>query len=225
MGPERSRELGPLETLQFYHGRPSRPSNQHTAAQPARSPNMPRQRKRSAELPHAKPGTSHPSNYHGNCPTLQAIFTDSPRSTPIRIHRMRRIAVFIGTRPEAIKMAPVVAALTASDRFEPLVVNTGQHRELIDQVIKLFGIQVDHDLAVMAPNQSLTPLLARSAGTHRRRPRRSSSRHGPRPRRHFDRARHRARRVLSPDSRSATSKPAFAPATCNHPSPKKQTVS
>lgn len=74
---------------------------------------------------------------------------------------MRRIAVFIGTRPEAIKMAPVVAALTASDRFEPLVVNTGQHRELIDQVIQLFGIQVDHDLAVMAPNQSLTPLLAR----------------------------------------------------------------
>jgi UDP-N-acetylglucosamine 2-epimerase (non-hydrolysing) len=74
---------------------------------------------------------------------------------------MRRIAVFIGTRPEAIKMAPVVAALTASDRFEPLVINTGQHRELIDQVIQLFGIQVDHDLAVMAPNQSLTPLLAR----------------------------------------------------------------
>jgi len=74
---------------------------------------------------------------------------------------MRRIAVFIGTRPEAIKMAPVVAALTASDCFEPLVVNTGQHRELIDQVIQLFGIRIDHDLAVMAPNQSLSPLLAR----------------------------------------------------------------
>jgi UDP-N-acetylglucosamine 2-epimerase (non-hydrolysing) len=74
---------------------------------------------------------------------------------------MRRIAVFIGTRPEAIKMAPVVAALERSPHFEPLVVNTGQHRELIEQVIHLFGIRVDRDLAVMQPNQSLAPLLAR----------------------------------------------------------------
>ena len=74
---------------------------------------------------------------------------------------MRRIAVFIGTRPEAIKMAPVVAALERADRFDPLVVNTGQHRELIEQVIKLFGIRVDRDLAVMEPNQSLAPLMAR----------------------------------------------------------------
>jgi UDP-N-acetylglucosamine 2-epimerase (non-hydrolysing) len=74
---------------------------------------------------------------------------------------MRRVAVFIGTRPEAIKMAPVVAALERSDQFEPLVVNTGQHRELIEQVIKLFGIRVDRDLAVMEPNQSLAPLMAR----------------------------------------------------------------
>jgi len=74
---------------------------------------------------------------------------------------MRRIAVFIGTRPEAIKMAPVVAALGDAARIEPLVVNTGQHRELIDQVIELFGIHVDRDLAVMQPNQSLAPLLAR----------------------------------------------------------------
>ena len=62
---------------------------------------------------------------------------------------MRPIAVFIGTRPEAIKMAPVVAALARSDQFQPLVVNTGQHRELIEQVIHLFGIHVDRDLAVM----------------------------------------------------------------------------
>jgi UDP-N-acetylglucosamine 2-epimerase (non-hydrolysing) len=74
---------------------------------------------------------------------------------------MRRIAVFIGTRPEAIKMAPVVAALEESGRFQPLVVNTGQHRELIEQVIKLFGIRVDRDLSVMEPNQALAPLLAR----------------------------------------------------------------
>lgn len=74
---------------------------------------------------------------------------------------MHRIAIFIGTRPEAIKMAPVIAALRESDRFEPFVVNTGQHRELIDQVIELFGIRVDRDLAVMEPNQTLAPLLAR----------------------------------------------------------------
>jgi UDP-N-acetylglucosamine 2-epimerase (non-hydrolysing) len=74
---------------------------------------------------------------------------------------MRRVAVFIGTRPEAIKMAPVVAALERSDRFEPVVVNTGQHRELIEQVIHLFGIRVSRDLAVMEPNQSLAPLMAR----------------------------------------------------------------
>jgi UDP-N-acetylglucosamine 2-epimerase (non-hydrolysing) len=74
---------------------------------------------------------------------------------------MRRIAVFIGTRPEAIKMAPVIAALKRSKTFEPLVVNTGQHRELIEQVIDLFEIEIDRDLAVMEPNQSLAPLLAR----------------------------------------------------------------
>jgi UDP-N-acetylglucosamine 2-epimerase (non-hydrolysing) len=74
---------------------------------------------------------------------------------------MHRVAVFIGTRPEAIKMAPVVAALSASNKFQSLVVNTGQHRELIEQVISLFGIHVDRDLAVMEPNQALAPLMAR----------------------------------------------------------------
>jgi UDP-N-acetylglucosamine 2-epimerase (non-hydrolysing) len=74
---------------------------------------------------------------------------------------MRRVAAFIGTRPEAVKMAPVIAALHAAEGLEPLVVNTGQHRELIDQVIELFGIHVDRDLAVMEPHQSLAPLLAR----------------------------------------------------------------
>jgi UDP-N-acetylglucosamine 2-epimerase (non-hydrolysing) len=74
---------------------------------------------------------------------------------------MHRVAVFIGTRPEAIKMAPVVAALSASNKFQSVVVNTGQHRELIEQVISLFGIHVDRDLAVMEPNQALAPLMAR----------------------------------------------------------------
>jgi UDP-N-acetylglucosamine 2-epimerase (non-hydrolysing) len=74
---------------------------------------------------------------------------------------MRRIAVFIGTRPEAIKMAPVIAALRRSKEFEPVVINAGQHRELIEHVIDLFEIEIDRDLAVMEPNQALAPLLAR----------------------------------------------------------------
>ncbi len=72
-----------------------------------------------------------------------------------------RVAVLMGTRPEAIKLAPVIAALEADERFEPLVVNTGQHRELIDQVISLFGLRIDRDLAVMQPNQTLASLTAR----------------------------------------------------------------
>ena len=74
---------------------------------------------------------------------------------------MRRIAVFIVTRPEAVKMAPVIAAPGDAAGLEPLIVNTGQHRKLIDQVIELFGIHVDRDLVVTEPNQSLAPLLAR----------------------------------------------------------------
>ncbi len=58
-------------------------------------------------------------------------------------------------------MAPVVAALSRSKRYEPIVVNTGQHRELIEQVIQLFEMRVDRDLSVMQPNQSLAPLMAR----------------------------------------------------------------
>jgi UDP-N-acetylglucosamine 2-epimerase (non-hydrolysing) len=74
---------------------------------------------------------------------------------------MTRIAIFIGTRPEAIKMAPVIRALRAAPDFEPVVVNTGQHREMLDQVAQLFEIEVHYDLAVMQPNQPLADLTAR----------------------------------------------------------------
>ncbi|MBI1338494.1 MAG: UDP-N-acetylglucosamine 2-epimerase (non-hydrolyzing) [Phycisphaera sp.] len=74
---------------------------------------------------------------------------------------MTRIAVFIGTRPEAIKMAPVIAALEKAEGFDPVVVSTGQHREMLQQVVDLFGITVDHDLAVMQPNQTLASLTSR----------------------------------------------------------------
>ncbi|HKC49676.1 MAG TPA: UDP-N-acetylglucosamine 2-epimerase (non-hydrolyzing) [Myxococcota bacterium] len=73
----------------------------------------------------------------------------------------KRIAVFIGTRPEAIKMAPVIAALQAASDFECTVVATGQHREMLRQVAKQFGFAVDADLDVMRPNQSLASLTAK----------------------------------------------------------------
>lgn len=72
-----------------------------------------------------------------------------------------RIAVFMGTRPEAIKMAPVVEQLRLSKKLKPVVINAGQHREMIQQVIDLFGISVDAKLEVMLPNQSLAALTAR----------------------------------------------------------------
>ena len=73
----------------------------------------------------------------------------------------RRIAVFLGTRPEGIKLAPVIAALRADPSVEPVVVSTGQHDELLDQVVRIFDIRVDHHLAVMQPDQTLASLTAR----------------------------------------------------------------
>lgn len=73
----------------------------------------------------------------------------------------RKIAVFIGTRPEVVKLAPVIAAIRQEANLKPIVICTGQHREMIDQVIELFGIQVDVELNSMEPNQSLAMLASR----------------------------------------------------------------
>ena len=73
----------------------------------------------------------------------------------------QKIAIFIGTRPEAIKMAPVIKALEQADGLEPVVISTGQHREMLQQVIDLFGIPVHRKLDVMQPNQTLAGLSAR----------------------------------------------------------------
>lgn len=73
-----------------------------------------------------------------------------------------RVLVVYGTRPEAIKMAPVVAALRAcGKRFETVVCNTAQHREMVEQVQELLGLVPDLDLALMTPNQRLNELTAR----------------------------------------------------------------
>ena len=73
----------------------------------------------------------------------------------------KKVAIFMGTRPEAIKMAPVVKAIEATPGLEPIIVSTGQHKEMLQQVVDLFEIKVDHDLEVMQPNQTLPSLTAR----------------------------------------------------------------
>src|SRR6478736_4850480 len=75
--------------------------------------------------------------------------------------RKRNIVAFIGTRPEAVKLAPVVAALRDSSDFQCTVVATGQHSEMFRQVVETFGFAVDVDLDLMRPNQSLAALTAR----------------------------------------------------------------
>lgn len=73
-----------------------------------------------------------------------------------------KILSIFGTRPEAIKLAPVIKALrSAPQQFVSRVCVTGQHRELLDPVLRLFTIRPDHDLAVMQPDQSLFELTAR----------------------------------------------------------------
>lgn len=72
-----------------------------------------------------------------------------------------KICVFMGTRPEAIKLAPVIKALQEAPDLEPVVVSTGQHREMLAQVVDLFDIPVHHELDVMRPNQGLASLTAR----------------------------------------------------------------
>ncbi len=75
----------------------------------------------------------------------------------------RKILVVFGTRPDAVKMAPVVHALRAQPReFTPVVVVTAQHREMLDQVLALFAIKPDHDLAIMTEQQSLVDITVRT---------------------------------------------------------------
>ena len=74
---------------------------------------------------------------------------------------MKRILIIFGTRPEAIKMAPVVKALKAIPSFETRVCISSQHRELLLPVLDLFEIAFDYDLDVMRPDQTLTTITVR----------------------------------------------------------------
>lgn len=74
----------------------------------------------------------------------------------------RRVLSIFGTRPEAIKMAPVVIGLDRADDIESRVCVTAQHREMLDQVLQLFKIIPDYDLDLMAPGQDLFDITAHS---------------------------------------------------------------
>jgi UDP-N-acetylglucosamine 2-epimerase (non-hydrolysing) len=73
--------------------------------------------------------------------------------------QLRVLSIF-GTRPEAVKMAPVIQALAAHPEIEARVCVTAQHREMLDQVLELFQIQPDYDLNLMRPDQTLAGLTA-----------------------------------------------------------------
>lgn len=73
----------------------------------------------------------------------------------------KKVLIVFGTRPEAIKMAPVVEAFKQDGSMDVIVAVTAQHREMLDQVLELFGIVPDEDLDLMRPGQSLSDLFAR----------------------------------------------------------------
>ncbi|MGE5588675.1 MAG: non-hydrolyzing UDP-N-acetylglucosamine 2-epimerase [Clostridia bacterium] len=74
----------------------------------------------------------------------------------------KKVVLVFGTRPEAIKMAPVVRAMKGCDAIECVVVVTAQHREMLDQVLDLFNIAPDYDLDIMREGQSLTDIAVRA---------------------------------------------------------------
>ena len=77
-------------------------------------------------------------------------------------HPPKKILTVFGTRPEAIKLFPLIHALEADDRFVSRVCVSAQHREMLDQVLDLTGIVPDHDLNLMTPGQTLDALTARA---------------------------------------------------------------
>lgn len=74
---------------------------------------------------------------------------------------MIKSMILFGTRPEAIKMAPVVKTLQADARFDVRLAVTAQHREMLDQVLKTFGLVPDYDFDIMRPKQTLTAVTTK----------------------------------------------------------------
>lgn len=74
----------------------------------------------------------------------------------------KRVYIILGTRPEAIKLAPVIQVFQNAPGFESKVVLTGQHKEMVEQVMELFNLKADYDLEIMQPKQSLNDITCRS---------------------------------------------------------------
>ena len=74
---------------------------------------------------------------------------------------IKRVPVVFGTRPEVIKMAPLVHALVDSGQFDIKICVTAQHREMLDQVLDLFEIKPDFDLDIMSSDQTLSDVTSR----------------------------------------------------------------
>ncbi len=75
---------------------------------------------------------------------------------------MKKVMIIFGTRPEAIKMAPVISVLKEEKEIETIVCSTGQHREMLKQVLDIFNIEIDYDLDLMRPNQDLFDISVNS---------------------------------------------------------------
>jgi UDP-N-acetylglucosamine 2-epimerase (non-hydrolysing) len=73
----------------------------------------------------------------------------------------KRVMLIYGTRPEAIKMAPVIFELTRSTQLTPVIVLTGQHRSMLEQVNQDFHISPDYDLEIMETGQTLQDITVR----------------------------------------------------------------
>jgi len=85
-----------------------------------------------------------------------------PKSPIQRPKATHRVCITLGTRPEAIKLAPVIQLFKSSPSFDTQVILTGQHREMVEQVMHLFDLSGDRDLAIMQHQQTLTDITCRS---------------------------------------------------------------
>ena len=102
--------------------------------------------------------TSPPKHLETNPEYAERDLTEACREKLMK----KKIGIVFGTRPDAIKMAPVIFELRKhSDEFEPVVISTGQHRQMLDQVLQVFDVGADIELDLMCPNQTLSGLTCR----------------------------------------------------------------
>lgn len=84
------------------------------------------------------------------------------KSLPLAGHKRLKIAVVFGTRPEVIKLFPVIKQIEKHPNLQSRVISTSQHREMIDELLPLFDLRLDHDLNIIQPNQSLADISTRA---------------------------------------------------------------